>query len=174
MDNDALGDEAKAASRTVYALLVSKTSGRALSIVTLMTKRHGLEAWRRLKIEYEGKQGSRVAALLRGVLNPAERWRVQHEAKQELVDLLTSWEKDVARYRMASGKDIGDEVLVATVIEHAPAPYRDLLRMMPQANKATYGALRAYIHEWTMMQRPYDYQGAASPSMDVDQVGWVR
>lgn len=91
--NDQLGAEALQASRTIYALLISHTQGRALGIVTLCPRRHGLEAWRRLKQEYEGRQGSRIAAMLRGVLNPGERWAALHNSKTEFVDMLTAWER---------------------------------------------------------------------------------
>ena len=48
-----------------YAILVVKLDGKALGIFQLMKKREGLEAWRQLKLEYEGKSGNRQAALLR-------------------------------------------------------------------------------------------------------------
>ena len=57
-------------SKALYALLIAKCEGKALGVITLVPRRHGLEAWRLLKAEYEGKQGSRIAAMLRGILNP--------------------------------------------------------------------------------------------------------
>ena len=43
-----------------------KLEGKALGIIVqLVAKGEGLEAWRQLKLEYEGKSGNRQAALLR-------------------------------------------------------------------------------------------------------------
>ena len=47
---------------------------KALGIVQLVNKGEGLEAWRQLKLEHDGKSGNRQAALLRGILNPWSAW----------------------------------------------------------------------------------------------------
>ena len=78
--------------------------------------------------EYERKSGNRTAALLRGILNP----RARHAT------LVTCWllrEEEVAQYRVAAGADLQQAVQVATVVEHAPAAYRDLLKVVPLANR---------------------------------------
>ena len=75
---------------------------------------------------------------------------------RDLGDMLGSWEKDVAQYRIAAGADLQQAVQVATVIEHAPAAYRDLLKVVPLANRESYQTLRAYVREWTLAQRTYD------------------
>ncbi len=62
--------DAAQACRALCALLMAKCDGKALSIVTLHERSHGPEAWRQLKLEYEGRQGRRVAAMLRGVVKP--------------------------------------------------------------------------------------------------------
>ena len=66
--------EVQTNSRQLYAILVVKPEGKALGIVQLVGKGAGLEAWRQLKLEYEGKSGNRQAALLRGLLNPRAAW----------------------------------------------------------------------------------------------------
>ena len=58
-----LGQTANSTARVVYALLIAKTEGKALGLVMLSEKHNGLEAWRRLKEEYEAKHGGRPAAL---------------------------------------------------------------------------------------------------------------
>ena len=63
--NTTLEAEVQTISRQLYAILVVKLEGKALGIVQLVGKREGLEAWRQLKLEYEGKSGNRQAALLR-------------------------------------------------------------------------------------------------------------
>ena len=71
--NDGLDAGAVLVSRTVHALLITKCEGEALSLVSLVPRRHGLEAWRVLKDECERKGGHRMAALLRGSLKPRAR-----------------------------------------------------------------------------------------------------
>ena len=65
VENSAMLEHAEKASKALHALLVCKCDGKALSIVTLQPRRHGMEAWRQIKLEYEGRQGSRIAAMLR-------------------------------------------------------------------------------------------------------------
>ena len=56
--------EVQTISRQLYAILVVKLDGKALGIVQLVGKGEGLEAWRQLKLEYEGKgQKSCVVAV---------------------------------------------------------------------------------------------------------------
>ena len=57
-------------SKTVRALLITTCEGQALTLVSLVPRRFGLEAWRLLKEKNEGKGGNRTASLPRGVLNP--------------------------------------------------------------------------------------------------------
>ena len=177
IDNDLLStQEALDCSKALYSLLVAKCEGKALGIVTLVQRRYGPEAWRLLKAEYEGRQGSHVAAMLRGILNPSLKWQRDHGEGKDLIEVLTGWERDVARYRVASGEDITDNVLIATVLEHVPAVYREGLRMIPQHNRDTYASLRSYIREWCVAQRTYDPMGnqassAARPvPMEVDAI----
>ena len=68
--NTTLDAEVQSISRQLYAILVVKLEGKALGIVQLVGTQEGLEAWRQLKLEYEGKSGNRQAALLLEVLNP--------------------------------------------------------------------------------------------------------
>ena len=98
-----------------------------------------------------------------------------HSEGRDLGDMLASWEKDVAQYRIAAGADLQQAVQVPTVMEHAPAAYRDLLKVVPLANRESYQALRAYVRELSLTQRTYDDLGQhttpdTSAPMDVGQV----
>ena len=96
-----------------------------------------MEAWRVKKDEYEGKDGHRMAALLRGILNPRARWDGMYSEGRDLGDMLASWEKNVTPNNIAEGADLHQAAQVATVMEHAPAAYRDLLKVVPLANRET-------------------------------------
>ena len=98
-----------------------------------------------------------------------------HSEGRDLGDMLASWEKDVAQYRVAAGTDLQQAVQVATVMEHAPAAYRDLLKVVHLANREIYQALRVYVREWMLAQRTYDDHGRhttpdTSVPMDIGQV----
>ena len=173
--HDGLDDNSRLTSKTVCALLITKCEGKALSLVSLAPRRHGFEAWRVFKENYEGKYGNRTAVLLRGILNLRARWSKMHSEGRDLGDMLASWEKDVAQYRVAASTDLQQAVQVATVMEHAPAAYRDLLKVVRLSNRETYQALRAYMREWTLAQRTYDDHGRhttpdTSAPMDIGQV----
>ena len=105
-----------------------------------------------LKEEYESEGGNRTAARLRAILNPRARWEKMHREGRDLGDMLSSWEKDVAKYRMAAGATLQQIIQVATVLENAPAAHRDLLKMVPLANRESLGGtrLRTRQHRWTL------------------------
>ena len=100
-----------------------------------------------LKDEYEKKGGNFMAALLRSILHPRARWDKVYNEGRDLGDMPASWEKDVAQYRIAASADLQQAVHVATVKEHAPAAYRDFLKVVPLANRETYHTLRAQVRE---------------------------
>ena len=55
---------------------------------------------------------------------------------------------DVVQYRIAAGADLQHAFHVATLMEHAPAACRDLLKDVLLANRETYHTLRADVREW--------------------------
>ena len=129
--HDGLDDNSLSKSRTVDAVLVTKCDGKALSMVSLVPRRHGLEAWRVLKEEYEGTGGNRTAALLRGIFNPRARWcKDEKNEGGDDGEMLSSWETDVAQYRVAAGADLRQAVWMAIVMEHAAAAHFDLLKVV--------------------------------------------
>ncbi len=50
IEHDGISEAVLAVSRALNVLLVTKCEGKALSIVSLAPKRHGLECWRQLKL----------------------------------------------------------------------------------------------------------------------------
>ena len=84
-----LSDAAKVISRNLYAILQLNVSGKALGVLRLIPKGHGLEAWRQLSLEYAPEIGGRHASLLRSILN--SRWWQDHEEKP-FMELLNDWE----------------------------------------------------------------------------------
>ena len=183
--NTTLETEVQKISRQLCAILVVKLEGKALGIVQLVGKREGLEAWRQLKLEYEGKSGNRQAALLRGILNPMAAWEADTRNGRSVVDTrdgrsvvesLNRWEKTIGLYRTASGVDISDGILAATVLEHSPESYQNIQKQAPSSVRASYSAMRGWFREYAETLRRYDgtsgssaQQTAGPAPMDVDQ-----
>ena len=176
--HDGLDANSVTISKTVHASLFTKCEGTALSLDSLVPRRFGLEAWRVLKEEYEGKGGNRTAALLRGILKPRARWEKMYSEGRDLGDMDSFLGErrcavqDCRRY-------LQQAVQVATVMEHAPAALRDLLTVVKLANRESYQALRAYVREWTLAQRTHGDLGLhttpdTSAPMDVGQVKGER
>ena len=105
----------------------------------------------------------------------AQKKQILNSEGRDLGDMLASWEKDAAQCRNAAGANLKKAVQVATVMDHAPAAYRDFLKVVPFVNRECYQALRAYVREWTLAQRKYDDLGrhmaqCMSAPMDIGQV----
>ena len=116
--NKTLETEVQTISRQLYAILLVKLEGKALGIVQLVNKSEGLEAWRQLKLEYEGKSGNWQSCVV------ARNCR-------SVVESLNRWEKTIGLYQTASGVDISDGILAATVLEHSPESYQNILKQAP-------------------------------------------
>ena len=143
---------------------------KALGIGQLVGKGEGLEAWRQLKLEYEGKSGNRQAALLRGILNPRAAWEADTRDGRSVVESLN---RTIGLYRTASGVD-----LAATVLEHSPESYQNILKQAPSSVRASYSAMRRWLREYAETLRRYDGTSGSSAHqarstgpvpMDVDQ-----
>ena len=158
--------------------LVVKLDGKALGTVQLVGMGEGLEAWRQLMLKHKGKSGNRQAALLRGILNPRAGWEADAREGRSVVESLDRWEKTISLCRTASGVDISDGILAATVLEHSPENYQNILKQAPSNVRASHSAMRGWLREYAeTLRRQYGTSGFSSqqtPStgpvpMDVDQ-----
>ena len=60
--------------KNIYAVLLTKTEGKAFSIVLLTARRAGAEAWRLLRAEYAGSSGARLGNMVREVVCRRDQW----------------------------------------------------------------------------------------------------
>ena len=169
--NTTLEAEVQTISRQLNAILVVKLEEKALEIVQLVNKGEGLEAWRQLKLEYEGKSGNRQAALLRGILNPRAAWEADTRDGRSVVESLNRWEETIGLYRTASGVDTSDGISAATVLEHSPESYQNILKQAPSNLRATYSAMRGWLREYAETLRRYD--GTSGSSSHQTQSNWT-
>ena len=95
---------------------------------------------------------------------------------RSVVESLNRWKKTIGLYRTASGVDISNGILAATVLEHSPESYQNILKQAPSNVRASYSAMRGWLSEYAETLRRYDgtsgssaHQAAGPVPMDVDQ-----
>ena len=71
------------------------------------------------------------------------------------------------------GENVSDRVLVATILEHAPARYEDTLRAIPAQQKENYPALRRWVKDYCASTRIYGESGIAGGAVPTD-VGQIQ
>ena len=162
----ALLREAEARGRFLYGLLVGLCSGRALGIIRLVPEGHGLEAWRKLVLEYEPRLATRHCAMLTAVLTPS--WSEGAPFLEQLV----AWERQVSQYEEASGEQVADSVKCAVITSKAPAMIRQFLQLSPVDYTEDYAQLREALHRYIVRGRHYAGTGAAmiGDAMDIGMV----
>ena len=67
----AVSPEVVRLARTMYHILVSTVTGKALMVVRKAERSNGLAAWKLLCEEYEPRSSSRLTAVLCGLLSPS-------------------------------------------------------------------------------------------------------
>ena len=130
-------------SKALHAVLTVRTAKKTLGIVMLAQRGEGFTAWRLLRQEYEPNVGHRHAAMLSTLLNPM--WA---DASKPFLEAIVDWENDVARYQLQSAKAFAEEYKIATLLAHAPEPYRTVLRNAPAATRDDYVKLRCHARDW--------------------------
>ena len=113
--------------RLLYALLVQLVQGRALALVRLVPRHHGVKAWDALVQEYEPDLAARFCAQLIAVLDPD--WKDRDDA--DFTELLLKWERSVYEYGVATGVPMPPAYKCAIVQRHAPPLVQSLLHAHP-------------------------------------------
>eukprot|EP00974_Lingulodinium_polyedra_P033974 3266239-Lingulodinium_polyedra.AAC.1 len=57
-----------------------------------------------------------------------------------------------------SGEVVSDNIRVSILLEHAPEPYREVLRQAPDAVKASFAASRAHLRNYYNQGRAFQAQ----------------
>ena len=68
-------------------------------------------------------------------------------------------------YESASSENLSQAVLVATVLEHAPSPYREFLRQAHESNRRAYRDVKEYLRDYLNVDMGY---GQTAIPMQVD------
>ena len=78
------------------------------------------------------------------------------------MDSLNRWEKTIGLCRTASGVDISDGILAATVLQQTPESYQNILKQNPSNVRASYSAMRGWSPENAATLRRYDVTSGSS------------
>ena len=89
-------------------------------------------------------------------------WEADARDERSLVESLNRWEKTISLYRTASGEDISNGILAATVLEHSPESYQNILKQVPFNVRASYSAIREWLREYAKTLRRYDGTSGSS------------
>ena len=107
-------------NKAVYYLLVASCRGRAQVLVRGVPEHAGLVAWRQMVRLYEPQVGSRLNAMLVGVLSPVWRQGDTYQFEEDL----TAWDTRITEKERDSGKMVDPEVRMAVITQHAPQSVR--------------------------------------------------
>eukprot|EP00972_Heterocapsa_arctica_P115025 16445648-Heterocapsa_arctica.AAC.1 len=90
IDYEAMTEPTRQRARFLYSMFIQVLSGRAMSVLRLVPRYNGFEAWRQLVREYEPDSPLRLAAMLRSLMAPkfGDNFRAQW----------MTWERQVAEY----------------------------------------------------------------------------
>ena len=165
-----LSEETVRRSEQLFHILVMMVKGRALEIlksVSLMGNMNGYAAFRLIWRHYEPESANRSMGLLYGVLNP--RFSANHET---WLDDLMRWESDTDRYHAMSTEKLPEAILVAILIQHAPAAIRQHLQLNAASLAHDYQRARAAVETFLVSTRSWSAAGASSSDgmapMEVD------
>ena len=186
LDHATLSERALVISKALWHLLIMKCEGKAMSLARAAGKHNGLEAWRLMKIDYEGVDGSRQAAMLRYILNPGQKWKDDEQKQIPFLTSLQQWQQVISDYddqtATTNPGGLQQSVLCSVVIEHAPQVFKEMLLGSSEVDRASILAMRTRIRTYFNQSRQYSVNletsvpttqardsGGPKP-MDVDQI----
>ena len=153
-------DESRKMSKALYILLNAVLGeGKARNIFDSCKKNEGFLVWKRLKTEYESKQGNRLTSILTGLLSPGECWRDDAQAGKSFMTSMLAWENDIEDYVKESGKPFDNSVKVSVVMAHAPPIIRDHLDNQSHSIGEDFEVLRSFVRSFCKAKQVYNRSG---------------
>lgn len=153
-------------SRTLFAILVSCTEGKALRIVRGVQNRSGYEGWRRLTVEYQPNTRSRSLAMMQSILRPQFTG-----SELSFLEELQCWEMQVEQHEQITGKQLDDQVKTAVILQAIPNSIRALVQF--QVEESTrYTEVREKVANYLRTQRAWSVasNSMGSAPMEIDMI----
>eukprot|EP00971_Amphidinium_carterae_P308102 6123116-Amphidinium_carterae.1 len=98
---------------------------------------------------------SRRAGILIGLLNP----KLAENKNKEFADFFAEWEEGVQRYETEITGQLADDIKVATVVSHAPEPFRSVLRAASHQFGNNYAQMKVLVEHYTQAGFEYGSSG---------------
>ena len=115
---------------------------------------------------YEPQVGSRLNAMLVGVLSPVWRQGDSYQFEEDL----TAWDTRITEYERDSGKMVDPEVRMAVITQHAPASVRQVVLQAAAQGGGIYARFREIILTYLRTDKHFTSEGHGGPQpMDVAQ-----
>ena len=156
--NTTLEQEVQTISRQLHAILVVKLDGKALGTVQAGWQGRRAGGMASSETGIRGQVWEQRSSVAQGILNTRAGWEADAREERSVVESMNRWEKTISLYRTASGVDISDGILAATVLEHNV--------------RASYSAMRGWLREYAETLRRYDGTSGFS-SLQIPSTGPV-
>ena len=131
--------EAQARSTRLYAIFASLLKAKPRSVLRQIEDRNGYEAYRQLTAIYAPKSKARSLALMNALVQMPS-----FSKEKTLREHLASLERMASEYERVSGKPIGEDLLLGTVIRCLPAQIRSHLQLQ-MTESTSYAEVRQYL-----------------------------
>ena len=115
--DNAGGIDSKARSNKLYSVLAGVLKNRPLKLLRQTLDQNGLETWRQLHNLYAPKTKGRAMALLTALVSFPNFQR-----DKSCLEQIQSMERLSEEYRRASGEEVGDDVMLSTLLRVLPKP----------------------------------------------------
>ena len=132
-------DEVKQRGTKLYAVLSSMLRHKPRTILKQVEGRNGYEVWRQLHNVYAPKTRARSLAIL-NALTGAPVFTKDKTIQEQLFAL----ERISNEYTRVSGRSVGDDVLLGTLLRCLPAHIRSHIQLV-MTEGSTYNQVRQYI-----------------------------
>ena len=137
-------------NKAVCCLLVASCRGRAQVLLLEVPQHAGLVAWRQMVRLYEPQVGSRLNAMLVGVLSPVWRQGDSYQFEEDL----TAWDTRITEYERDSGKMVDP----AVITQHAPQSMRQVV-LQAAAQGGVYTRFREIILTYLRTDKDFSSDG---------------
>ena len=153
-------EQGRKMSKALYILLNAVLGeGKARNIFDSCKKNEGFLVWKRLKTEYESKQGNRLTSMLTGLLSPGESWKEDAQSGKSFMTSMLAWENDIEDYIKESGKQFDNTLKVSIVLSHSPALIKDHLDNHSHSIGEDFEQLKSFVRSFCKAKQVYNRSG---------------
>ena len=133
------GEDVKVRGAKLYAVLSSLLKHKPRTLLKQVEDRNGWEVWRQLQNTYAPKTRARSLAIL-NALTSAPNFTKDKTLQEQVLAL----ERISAEYTRASGRSVGDDIMLGTLVRCLPQNIRSHVQLV-MTEKSSYEQVRSYV-----------------------------